>query len=144
MKYTISLLFLVVTATLSCAKPNYTDADVISNSTSCAFHLKQLNLCADIQWLNSPVVSAYTSFQSRFYLPSLPGQNINPSGAVHFYLWMPSMGHGSSPISTTETGLGDFLSTDVFFIMPGEWEIRLHILNPQGQVIDEARYPLSL
>ena len=52
-------------------------------------------------------------------------------------LWMPAMGHGSSPITSTELGPLSWQMTEVYFIMPGHWQVKLHLQLADGQT-DEA------
>ncbi len=40
-------------------------------------------------------------------------------------LWMPDMGHGSSPVTVTQFGVNKYKVTQAFFIMPGNWEVRV-------------------
>jgi hypothetical protein len=56
-------------------------------------------------------------------------------------LWMPSMGHGSTPSQTVRVDEGTYRTSNVFFIMPGEWEIRIQ-LKSGGEVTDETRITL--
>lgn len=61
-------------------------------------------------------------------------------------LWMPSMGHGSSPVKLEQTGVNHYQVTQAYFIMPGEWVVRLqfklsgqaHEINIPLQVNDES------
>ncbi len=50
-------------------------------------------------------------------------------------LWMPSMGHGSAPVKVQNFGGGIFQVTNVYFIMPGDWQIQLRyqIINSNGE-----------
>lgn len=58
-------------------------------------------------------------------------------------LWMPSMGHGSSPTTVTRLDVGTYRVSNVFFIMPGKWEMRFQIKD--GTTIqDEAVVALTL
>lgn len=41
-------------------------------------------------------------------------------------LWMPDMGHGSSPVTLTQFGVNKYKVTQAFFIMPGHWEVRVN------------------
>lgn len=58
---------------------------------------------------------------------------------VKVALWMPSMGHGSSP-TRVERAVdadgnvvpGTFTVRNVFFIMAGEWEVRVTLTNASG------------
>lgn len=57
-------------------------------------------------------------------------------------LWMPSMGHGSSPTTVEQVDTGSFRAKNVFFIMPGEWEIKFQI-KEGNTVQDEAVVTLT-
>ncbi len=58
-------------------------------------------------------------------------------------LWMPSMGHGSSPFTVRALGPTSWEFSDVYFIMPGNWEVVLKIKSG-GQAIDEIRLDYRL
>lgn len=40
-------------------------------------------------------------------------------------LWMPEMGHGSSPVTVTQFGVNKYRVTEAYFIMPGQWEVQV-------------------
>lgn len=40
-------------------------------------------------------------------------------------LWMPSMGHGSSPVTITQVGVNKYQISEAYFIMNGSWEVRV-------------------
>lgn len=40
-------------------------------------------------------------------------------------LWIPSMGHGSSPVTVQQFGLNKYKVSQAYFIIPGQWEVRL-------------------
>lgn len=40
-------------------------------------------------------------------------------------LWMPSMGHGSSPVTITQVGVNKYQIQQAYFIMPGQWLVRV-------------------
>lgn len=51
--------------------------------------------------------------------------------------WMPDMGHGSSVSpAVTAAGGGAYLVTDVYFAMPGRWELNSNFTGP---VTDAAK-----
>lgn len=57
-------------------------------------------------------------------------------------LWMPSMGHGSSPTTVEQVDTGSYRAKNVFFIMPGEWELKFQVKD--GSTIqDEAVVTLT-
>jgi hypothetical protein len=73
---------------------------------------------------------------------------VNPNGQWLIKLWMPSMGHGSSPVKISQAlgtaGApldGVFNVTNVFFVMPGEWEIRVIVKDGNGNLLDQAALP---
>ena len=45
------------------------------------------------------------------------------------FLWMPSMGHGSSPVTIKKIATGVYDISDVYFIMDGDWQIRVQLKN---------------
>lgn len=57
-------------------------------------------------------------------------------------LWMPSMGHGSTPTSVQRVDVGSYRATNVFFIMPGEWELKFQ-LKDANKVHDEVAVDLT-
>jgi hypothetical protein len=51
--------------------------------------------------------------------------------------WMPDMGHGSSVVpKVTPAGVGAFVLTDLYFAMPGRWDL---ISNFAGPIADAAK-----
>ena len=58
-------------------------------------------------------------------------------------LWMPAMGHGSSPVKVVRVDIGTYRASQVFFTMKGEWEIRIQ-LKERGDVKDQAILPITL
>ncbi len=61
-----------------------------------------------------------------------------PEGAtVEALLWMPSMGHGSSPIKARQVGQLAWEFTDVHFIMAGKWQLKLRVMQ-NGAKLDET------
>ncbi len=44
---------------------------------------------------------------------------------MNVVLWMPAMGHGSSPVKTELFAVNHYKVTQAYFIMPGQWEVRL-------------------
>ena len=48
-------------------------------------------------------------------------------------LWMPDMGHGSTPTQVSQLDTGTYRASEVFFVMPGLRQIKC-----QESTIDEA------
>lgn len=58
-------------------------------------------------------------------------------------LWMPSMGHGSSPVVIKKLGTGIYDVSEVYFIMDGDWQLRLRLKNG-STLIEEIIFPYFL
>jgi hypothetical protein len=66
-------------------------------------------------------------------------QSVGLKDDVEVLLWMPTMGHGSAPTQVERamdaTGNilpGTFMVRNIFFVMGGEWEIRVTLTDAQG------------
>ncbi len=66
-------------------------------------------------------------------------QPIDLNDNIEVVLWMPSMGHGSAPtqVERAVDGSGNILPgvfnvRNVYFIMGGEWEVRVSLTDSQG------------
>ncbi len=59
------------------------------------------------------------------------------------YLWMKSMGHGSSPIVVKNLGDGIYELSEIYFTMAGDWQLHLTLKNGNNQIEDiEYAYDL--
>jgi hypothetical protein len=63
--------------------------------------------------------------------------------ALGAYLWMKSMGHGSSPIVVTKLANGVYQLSELYFSMTGDWQLHL-TLNKNSSIIDDIEYGLSI
>lgn len=68
---------------------------------------------------------------------------MDPKFPPEVILWMPSMGHGSVPTQTQRLDMGTYRASNVFFIMPGEWEIRFQT-KENNIVIDGVTVAISI
>ncbi len=58
-----------------------------------------------------------------------------------FYAVMPSMGHGlDQPGFFEELAPGIYINRNITFNMPGDWEMRLWIMDAQGNMVEEIRW----
>ena len=62
---------------------------------------------------------------------------IDPMNEPHILLWMPGMGHGSSPVRIERVDVGRYFASEIFFIMTGEWDI--HFQLKSGSVVVEEK-----
>lgn len=134
--------------TLSCSQAPATQDDAskpaadreVANS-SCPIAFTKTNYCGSITWLNSEK----TSFTLKLWAK---GANTlsDPAPVVKVFLWMPSMGHGSAPVTIareTNEAAGAFRVSNVNFIMPGSWEVHVQFKNGE-QILDEAIVKLEI
>lgn len=71
-----------------------------------------------------PAVSSEAQFMVHFMV----GPDIDAAliANVQVELWMPDMGHGSSPVAVEQLDAVHFHVSQAYFIMPGTWEIRVN------------------
>lgn len=161
MKFTPSLLYSTLALlAVSCNSPllNHRDAPLTRNlngneKTACTLALPKARLCASIEWTRMPTDSDKGEFTLRFWdaeQSSESGPYVDPAQTVFVKLWMPSMGHGSSPVTTAPSkdagGLaipGVYSVTEVFFVMPGAWQVIVQ-LKQNGLVFDQAALDVEI
>jgi len=119
---------------LACAKPNYQNissnfSDANKDSVECALPLKKLDQCVRLTWVQESNDSHMGIFNLDFTKAM--------TNDVRAVLWMPSMGHGSRPTTIARLSETQFQISNVAFIMPGEWEIRIQLVE-NNQVVDEV------
>ncbi len=59
------------------------------------------------------------------------------------FLWMPDMGHGSSPISVKKIGTGLYEFSQIYFIMDGFWQLKIQLKNG-STLLDEQIFEYNL
>jgi hypothetical protein len=129
---------LLVFALTSCAKPNYSAKDENSGilgkpgSGRCTTEAPAGSLCVKVTWEALPTETQFGSF--IFTLSDLASDRLdlkdhNPMSVI---LWMPSMGHGSSPVTVEKIAPGIYRAKKVFFNMKGDWEIQFKIGETQA------------
>lgn len=151
---------------LSCARPNYKEIpspeipqsntpnqDSNANQkpeTECKFILIKEKLCVSITWTKFPTTSEYGSLELNFQpinqeINSATTQEIATQllPKLSVILWMPSMGHGSVPVKLEASSASTIKVTNVFFIMPGDWEIRIQ-LKEGNEIYDQIIYSLFI
>lgn len=134
--------------------------------TDCPFDFTQLNLCGALTWdlppppgspshaPGLPDEDGYRSFKFRFFRKgqgnSSTGPFVDPGHQFKVVLFMPSMGHGSSPTrveplrdSAGNPAVGQYWVKQVYFSMDGDWDIRLQLKNG-NQVVSQVILPIIL
>ncbi|RYZ91710.1 MAG: serine protease spb1 [Proteobacteria bacterium] len=136
----------------SCARPIYqqvaneprgtTDN---SKASRCDIRFTQSQHCLEYAWVTYPTESKPGEFLFKIYRLNLADQSPMPVDhnlKLQVVLWMPSMGHGSTPVTVTRLDVGTFSATKVFFVMPGEWEIKFQLKDEEA-LQDEAILSLN-
>lgn len=127
---------------VACAQPNYQDTSaaggVVNQAAACDLKLAVSGLCVELQWEVLPTEQDTGSFFLKFYHENAPDVAVVPAvGTVAVQLWMPSMGHGSSPTKIEKLPTDIYRVYDVFFVMPGEWDIRIQLKDGKN-VLDQV------
>lgn len=142
-----NLPFLIFIFCLACAEPKYlkasedeTDSPVQESKISCQIQFSTSGHCLSWYWEKAPIaknpgILIFKVFRPNHFdqtpvemdLPSLP----------LVVLWMPSMGHGSLPTQTEKLDVGTYRTSNVVFIMKGEWQMKFQIKDGNS-VQDEA------
>lgn len=153
----IAGLFLFAAALSSCARPKYEVVTAPSPqqtpakpgdpaaAPACEIQFSVSGLCVEWQWEQSPTASQPGSLQFRIYQLANDGTETAPDLSLlpAVVLWMPSMGHGSTPVAVEKVTGSEYRGSNVFFIMPGAWEIKFQFKN--GDVVeDEAVVALTI
>jgi len=58
-------------------------------------------------------------------------------------LWMPTMGHGSFPVTLSRLANGVYEAREIFFTMPGYWDIHFQIFQ-ENNLDEEVKWGLNL
>lgn len=136
-----------------CARPNFRDPVVVSqiandNKTQepggearcdrlCDLTFSPLSIYGTISWVNLPQGNQFGEFLLKFWNGGEPVAPGSDQAEVSVKLWMPSMGHGSSPVKVERVALGSYRATRVYFIMPGEWQLVIQV-HYEGRLLAEA------
>ena len=74
----------------------------------------------DVDWMHAPLVNENSPFEIQLKNELLENE------VLEVELFMPSMGHGSSPVVIQKINSLLYQVDEVYFIMPGDWEVRIH------------------
>lgn len=141
MKIAIGLLMLFFA--VACARPNYISAEELNPQNKpqedviSVPEFPVLKIRASLKWSQAP-----TSQGAQDFILDLEG-NVKEFETLTILLWMPSMGHGSAPVKIERLSDYQYHVKNVYFIMPGDWEIRL-LLKKDKQLLDQLYIPLMI
>ncbi len=116
------------------------------STQACPLDFPAHGLCASIVWVGNVVADQENEFTLSFWSKarsSSAGPYQTPQLEVGVQLWMPSMGHGSSPVRPVLKEEGVYSAPRVFFLMPGDWDIRVQLKKGRS-VVEQAIYPIKI
>lgn len=95
-------------------------------------------------WVEGPFTPEKSKLLITIYIPPALEDKLSDL-SLQAELWMPTMGHGSAPVTIRKIPEEkDFFEVDdIYFIMPGLWEIKVSILK-EDKVIKEKVISLEL
>lgn len=150
----ITIVFILF-FTLGCAQPKYvseTDSTAAGGQqtagakVSCDIQFSNSKYCLSWFWENKPTSTTQGSLIFKIFRLNAFDQTtvqLDSQELPQLILWMPSMGHGSTPTAIQRLDVGTYRASDVFFIMPGEWDLRFQIKSGT-EVNDEAQVQIVL
>lgn len=97
---------------------------------------------AHVEWTVGPLVSDYSTL-SLHWRSGVDHQIIAAPGNFSVELFMPSMGHGSSPTTVEAQNDGSYKVSGVFFSMPGDWLVKV-VLNEADGVQETQAFTLLI
>ncbi len=150
-----SILYFLLSVGLftACSEPKYIQPVTSPNNsgaqeskTTCEIKFQKSDLCFSWRWEQIPTASTAGILILKTFRLNLFDQTpveIDSTYPISLILWMPSMGHGSSPTQTQRLDIGTYRISNVFFIMPGEWEMKFQIKN-EIEIIDETILQITI
>jgi hypothetical protein len=147
-------LSLGVFALIGCAHPNFQDSPVPAGPPeqkaegSCQILFPHSSLCGRILWKTGLTEKTGSIFEFMTWNPQ-SADSKGPFADVPDMTWrisifMPDMGHGSSPVRLEQISSGHYQVSKLYFFMPGRWEIRFQLENRSSQVIDQFALPVDV
>lgn len=135
----------------SCAQPRYEKVDslkpqsdglgtAIQKASDCSLKFQNSLYCISWTWETQPTSKEVGALVFKIFRGNVFDDSpvlVDLALLPKLILWMPSMGHGSSPTSIARIDVGTYRATNVFFIMPGDWELRFLIMDGTT-ILDKA------
>ncbi len=97
-------------------------------------------LHAHLSWVKAPVGRGEESQMRLDWYDGSTHNRVEPGLPFEVVLWMPSMGHGSAPTKidpvANDQGQavpGAYLVSRMYFVMPGDWDIRVNLTHRNGR-----------
>lgn len=143
-------MFLFLSLLIACANPKYVNpahANIGGQEQKVATCEARFTsgYCVSLAWEKLPTEQDFGAFVFKVFRPNrADGSPVleDLTNTPSVLLWMPDMGHGSSPVSAERLDIGTYRVAKVFFTMHGDWQIRLQV-KEGGKVKDEAVLPFT-
>lgn len=156
-KHSFVFLFLVLQL-VGCAQPKYVQESGVTenkiaqeeNKADCSIAFSESKYCLSWYWEAKPTATQPGSLIFKIFRQNQFDQTpveLDATQTPEVILWMPGMGHGSSPTQTTRLDVGTYRASKVFFIMPGDWEIRFSVKEseqPNSKQVDGAVVAITI
>ena len=142
------LLIFMLILLASCAKPQYVNADKLESSIAnisgeCGILFSTEDICLRTEWVQKPSESTFGEMNLIFIDPIDQTRFLDPTNEPFIVLWMPSMAHGSSPVKVERIDVGRYRVSEIFFTMPGPWDIRYQ-LKDGSNVVEEKIQKITI
>ncbi len=136
------ILFLFIFSLASCGKSpllNKVNKNLneVTGSVLLSEQFAKEQLGFSLDWSVVPGLDELSSFDLKLERALKINQTLN------VYIWMPEMGHGSSPIVMNQLNSIDYNFSELAFIMPGLWVLHIEILE-NNQVVDQWQKSITL
>lgn len=110
----------------------------------CPIYFQKTDTCAQVEFTQGPFDGEESQFIVHFYEhQSAHGEHfmVTPQQLkVDLWMYMGNHGgHGSAPVTFTEQSTGVYLVSNVYFIMPGRWNIRFFVEGEQKDLIIDIK-----
>lgn len=142
MRYLKIIFFLSIFLIVGCGKPPLLnklkqESREITGGLLLTERLSAINRSFDLKWTVQPSLDELSAFEIELDAPLEEGQTLEA------YIWMPDMGHGSSPIIINSSTPKKYEFTELAFIMPGLWVLHIEIFK-DNKVIDQWQKSITL
>ena len=142
MRYYKIVFFLIIFTLAGCGKSpllNKVDKNLnaVTGGSLLSEQFPKLQIGFSMDWIVSPALDELSTFELKLERELTPSQHLN------VYLWMPEMGHGSSPVEVQQNNSTNYVFSELAFIMPGLWVLHVEILE-NNQVLDQWQKSITL
>lgn len=154
---TVVLVVLALVFVTSCARPKYVEESAAHETpvhkveaiADCATAFSESKYCLSWYWEIKPTSKQAGSLIFKVYRLNEFDKTpvvVDLAQVPDVVLWMSSMGHGSTPTKTSRLDTGTYRASNVFFIMPGDWDIRFLVRDSADatKTVDDARVAITI